>query len=33
MKSGKRKTRTDLALLGLFAVCAYVLAFLTDAYE
>jgi diguanylate cyclase (GGDEF)-like protein len=33
MKSGKRKTRTDLALLGLFAVCAYAFAFLTDAHE
>jgi len=33
MKSGKRKTRTDLVLLGLLAVCAYFLAFLTDAYE
>jgi predicted signal transduction protein with EAL and GGDEF domain len=33
IKPGKRKTRTDLVLLGLLAVCAYFLAFLTDAYE
>jgi len=33
MKSAKRKTRTDLLLLGLFAVCAYAFVFLSDAYE
>jgi two-component system, NarL family, sensor histidine kinase UhpB len=33
MESAKRKARTDLVLLGLFAVCAYVFAVLTDAYE
>jgi diguanylate cyclase (GGDEF)-like protein len=33
IRSAKRKTRTDLVLLGLFAVCAYVFVFLTDAYE
>jgi diguanylate cyclase (GGDEF)-like protein len=33
MRSGKRKTHTDLALLGLFAACAYVLALLTNAHE
>jgi diguanylate cyclase (GGDEF)-like protein len=33
IRPGKGKTLTDLALLGLFAACAYVLAFLTEAYE
>ena len=33
IKSRKGKTRRDLAVLGLFAVCAYVLAFLTDTHE
>jgi len=31
--SAKRTTRTDLILLGLFAVCAYVFGRLTDAHE
>ena len=33
IRSAKRKTRTDLVLLGLFAVCAYAFVFLSDAYE
>jgi hypothetical protein len=33
IRLGKGKTPSDLALLGLFAACAYVLAFLTDAHE
>jgi diguanylate cyclase (GGDEF)-like protein len=33
IRSAKRKTRTDLVLLGLFAVCAYGFAFLSDSYE
>jgi diguanylate cyclase (GGDEF)-like protein len=33
IRSAKRKTRTDLLLLGLFAVCAYAFVFLYDAYE
>ena len=33
MKSARRKTRTDLVLLGLFAVCTYVFGILTDAHE
>ena len=33
MRPGKGKARTDLALLGLVAACAYLLAFLTEAGE
>ena len=33
IRSAKRKTRTDLVLLGLFAVCAYVSVFVTEAHE
>ena len=33
IRSAKRKTRADLVLLGLFAVCAYAFVVLFDAYE